>query len=62
MGFTVKNKFRNPFEDKKPKKIGRLSQLSKANRKAKATHPEGLRASELDWVYEKRRGIVERLA
>lgn len=62
MGFLVKNKFRNPFEDKKPKKIGRLSQLSKANRKAKVKFPEGLRASELDWVYEKRRGLVEQLA
>jgi hypothetical protein len=52
----VKNKFRNPFEEKKPKKFGRLSQLSKANRKAKNVAFTGLRRLESDWQSEKRWG------
>lgn len=58
MGILVKNKFRNPYEDKKPKKVGRLAQLSKANRRAKNKPMVGLRPSELDWQYEKRFGNV----
>lgn len=54
----MKNKFRNPYEEKKPKKVGRLGQLSKANRKAKNTPLVGLRSLEMDWQYEKRFGNV----
>ena len=50
----MKNKFRNPYEEKKPKKVGRLAQLSKANRKAKNMPPVAMRSSEMDWQYEKR--------
>lgn len=39
----VKNKFRNPYEEKKPKKIGRLAQLSKRNRIMRNQMFEGLR-------------------
>lgn len=58
MGFTVKNKFRNPYEPKQPKKVGRLSQLSKANRRSKNVPLPGLRALEADWMDEKRFGNV----
>jgi hypothetical protein len=52
----VKNKSRNNYEPKLPRKFGRLSQLSKANRRASGIIPDGLRQSELDWIAEKRLG------
>jgi hypothetical protein len=54
----VKNKFRNPYEDKKPKKKGRLGQLNKSNRALTREQFGLLRPSEQDWIIEKRRGIV----
>lgn len=42
-GMDVKNKFRNPYEDKKPKKVGRLAQLSKRNRIMRNRSLAGLR-------------------
>lgn len=54
----VKNKFRNPFEEKKPKKVGRLSQLTKANRRLRNIVLASLSGLESNWQADKRWGVV----